>query len=72
MFSILDFGATPDSKTLCTKNIQAAIDACKKSGGTVYIPAGKSVHRYMHSIFHLFVVAGSMLQFFAILFFILV
>ncbi|MBQ9977273.1 MAG: hemolysin III family protein [Clostridia bacterium] len=41
-------------------------------GAVLYGIAGKSVHRYMHSIFHLFVVLGSILQFISILFFILV
>lgn len=41
-------------------------------GAVLYAIAGKSVHRYMHSIFHIFVVLGSVLQFFAILFYVLV
>ena len=41
-------------------------------GAVLYAIAGKGGHRYMHSIFHLFVVLGSILQFVAILFFILV
>lgn len=39
--NILDFGAVPDGKTICTKAIQQAIDACSQSGGgEVVIPAG--------------------------------
>ncbi len=38
--------------------------------GAVLYGIGKK-HRYMHSIFHIFVVAGSVLQFFSILFYIL-
>ena len=39
--NILDFGAIADGKTLCTTQIQAAIDACAAAGGgTVTIPAG--------------------------------
>ena len=39
--NILDFGAKPDSKTLCTQSIQNAVDQCAESGGgTVYFPAG--------------------------------
>ena len=38
--NILDFGAVADSKALCTVAIQAAIDACAKTGGTVTVPAG--------------------------------
>ncbi|MBR7133693.1 MAG: hemolysin III family protein [Clostridia bacterium] len=41
-------------------------------GAVLYAIAGKGGHRYMHSIFHLFVVLGSILQFIAILFFVLV
>ena len=37
--NILDFGAVADGVTVCTKEIQRAIDLCKK-GGTVVIPAG--------------------------------
>lgn len=40
MFSVLDFGATPDGKTLCRAAFQAA-DACAEAGGgTVTVPAG--------------------------------
>ena len=41
-------------------------------GAVLYGIAGKKTVRYMHSIFHLFVVAGSVLQFFGILFYVLV
>lgn len=41
-------------------------------GAVLYGIAGKSVHRYMHSVFHIFVVIGSVLQFFAIFFYVLV
>ncbi len=41
-------------------------------GAVLYAIAGKSVHRYMHSVFHIFVVIGSVLQFFAIFFYVLV
>ena len=38
---ILSFGAAGDGATLCTKPIQAAIDACAASGGgTVTVPPG--------------------------------
>jgi len=30
-----------------------------------------SKHRYMHSVFHIFVVAGSILQFFGIFFYVI-
>lgn len=39
MSNILDYGAVPDGRTLCTGAIQRAIDLCEK-GGTVYIPKG--------------------------------
>ena len=41
-------------------------------GAVLYGIAGRSVHRYMHSVFHIFVVLGSILQYFCILFYILV
>ncbi len=40
-YNILDFGATPDSKILCTEAIQKAVDQCAQDGGgTVHLPAG--------------------------------
>jgi polygalacturonase len=40
-FSITEFGAVGDGKTLNTTMIQKAIDRCASSGGgTVYVPAG--------------------------------
>ncbi len=40
-YNILDFGAIPDGKILCTEAIQNAVDQCAQSGGgTVYFPAG--------------------------------
>lgn len=41
-------------------------------GAVLYGIAGRSVHRYMHSVFHVFVVLGSILQYFCILFYVLV
>ncbi|MGN6181093.1 MAG: glycoside hydrolase family 28 protein [Mucilaginibacter sp.] len=44
VYNIRDFGAIGDGKTLNTKAIQAAIDACTlDDGGTVLIPAGTFV-----------------------------
>jgi hypothetical protein len=41
VYSIRDFGATGDGKTLDTAAVQAAIDACAAGrGGTVVVPAG--------------------------------
>lgn len=39
--SVLDFGAMADSTTDNTAAFQKAVDAASKTGGTVYIPAGK-------------------------------
>ena len=41
-------------------------------GAVLYGIAGKKTVRYMHSVFHIFVVIGSLLQFIGILFYILV
>jgi len=42
--NILDFGAVADAKTLCSANIQAAIDKCAETGGgRVTVPAGTFV-----------------------------
>lgn len=41
-------------------------------GAILYVLADKVNVRYMHSVFHIFVVLGSLLQFFGILFYILV
>jgi polygalacturonase len=41
VFSIRDYGAVGDGRTLDTPAIQAAIEACRRAGGgTVYVPAG--------------------------------
>ena len=41
MFSVLDFGAVPDGKTLARGAFQAAVDACHAAGGgTVLVPSG--------------------------------
>lgn len=40
-FNIVQYGAVADGITLCTKSINAAIEACnKKGGGIVWVPAG--------------------------------
>jgi len=39
-FNVVKYGAVADGKSLCTKAIQSAIDACSKSGGKLVFPAG--------------------------------
>ena len=39
--NILDYGARGDGVKKCTQAIQAAVDACGRTGGRVVIPAGK-------------------------------
>ena len=42
MYSVIDFGAVADGKTLARAAFQAAVDACHAAGGgTVYVPAGR-------------------------------
>lgn len=40
VFCVTNYGAVADGKTLTTKALQAAIDACGKTGGTVVVPPG--------------------------------
>ena len=41
MFSVLDFGAVADGRTVCRAAFQAAVDECAAAGGgTVLVPAG--------------------------------
>lgn len=40
-------------------------------GALLYVISGKGGHRYMHSVFHLFVVAASVLQFICIFFYVI-
>lgn len=42
VYNITDYGAVPNSKKMCTKEIQKAIDLCEK-GSTVYIPQGEFI-----------------------------
>ena len=39
-YNVMAFGAKGDGKTLDTAAIQAALDACAKTGGTVMVPKG--------------------------------
>lgn len=44
MYNIVDYGAVADGVTVCTKSIQAAVDACAaEGGGRVTVPAGTFV-----------------------------
>ena len=41
IYNVNDFGAVPDGKTVNTREIQAAIDACAENGGgTVTVSGG--------------------------------
>ena len=42
MINIRDFGAVGDGITLDTAAVQKALDCCKKNGGTVVVPGGKT------------------------------
>ncbi len=62
LFNILNYRAKGDGITLNTRSIQAAIDACSKSGGgTVWFPAGRYVSGtiYLKSHVTLFLEAGT-------------
>ncbi len=40
-FNVMDYGGVGDGKTICTKALQSAVDACDKNGGgEVFIPTG--------------------------------
>lgn len=45
MINIRDFGAVGDGITLDTAAVQKALDCCKKNGGTVVVPGGKTYKR---------------------------
>ncbi|HEX9046509.1 MAG TPA: glycoside hydrolase family 28 protein [Verrucomicrobiae bacterium] len=63
-FNVRDYGAAGDGKTVDTAAIQQALDACKKSGGTVEFPAGTYPSQPLklrdHTVLQLD--AGAMLQ----------
>ncbi len=44
-YNVRDFGATGDGKTVDTMAIQKALDACRKTGGTVEFPPGTYLSR---------------------------
>jgi hypothetical protein len=65
IFNILDYKAKGDGVTLNTKSIQAAIEACSKSGGgIVFFPSGRFVSGtiYLRSHVTLFLDAGAVLE----------
>ncbi len=47
IFNIVDFGADGSGKKNSGKAIQQAIDACGKSGGRVYVPAGRFLSGFL-------------------------
>ena len=61
--NVEQFGAAGDGKTLCTSQIQRAIDACEKDG-TVYIPKGTflSGALFLKSHMTLYLEEGARLQ----------
>lgn len=63
-YNIKTFGAKPDSTQLSTKSIQAAIDACSKTGGRVIVPAGTwlSGTIYFKSKVNLHLLPGAVLK----------
>ena len=63
-FSILDYGAVPDSTLLQTEAIQRAIDAAARRGGTVVIPEGvwKSGALFFKPRTHLHLEKGAILK----------
>ncbi len=64
-FNILEYGAINDGKTINTKAIQKAIDACAgKGGGTVYFPAGNYVSGtiFLKSFVSLHLESGAVLE----------
>ena len=65
VYNITDYGAVKNSPAICTKALQAAIDACNKNGGgEVLIPAGIFVTGTIHlkSNVELHLQSGAVLQ----------
>lgn len=66
IFNIMDFGAVPDGKTLCTDAFKAAVKKCQEiGGGTVYVPAGRFLTGAIHLVSNtnLYIDAGAVLLF---------
>ena len=65
-FTITEFGAVGDGKTLCTAAIQKTVDACAQAGGgKVVVPAGRYLTGpiFLKSNINVEVVAGGTLAF---------
>lgn len=65
-YNVLKYGARNDSSALCTKAIEAAIEAAfKTGGGTVYFPSGKYLTGpiRLRSNITIFIDAGAVLHF---------
>jgi len=64
-FNIKNYGAIGNGKTICTKSLQSAVDACNKNGGgDVVIPPGIFVIGTVHlkSNVHLYLQSGAILR----------
>jgi hypothetical protein len=65
IFNIKNYGAVGDGKTICTKAVQNAVDACNKNvGGDVVIPTGVFMIGTVHlkSNVHLYLQSGAILR----------
>ena len=47
VYNILDYGADGSGKKNCASAIQQAIDVCSKTGGRVYVPAGRFLSGFL-------------------------
>lgn len=65
-YNVMDYGAKADGKTLTTKALQHAIDACDKAGGgKVIFPAGKYLTSslFLHSHVEVEILSGAVIIF---------
>lgn len=65
-FSVRDFGAIADGKTLCTAAMQKAVDTCAaEGGGNVVVPTGRYLTGpiFLKSNVHVEILAGATLLF---------
>lgn len=66
VFNVVEFGAIPDGKTMCTEAFAAAVKAAREAGGgAVYVPAGVFLSGPIHleSDITLYLDAGSRILF---------